>query len=104
MRVIIQSPRVLAREPLLDFVRQKVGKLSEVSDLLLEARVLLKVNRSDVRENKICEIRGIIYGNDLFAEKQASTFEEATLKAIDAVKRQITDLKDKQITARPEGI
>jgi putative sigma-54 modulation protein len=100
MRVIIQTPGVSAREPLLDFVKQKVGKLSDVSELLPEARVLLKTNKSDTRENKICEIRGFIYGSDVFSEKQAASFEEAVLKAVDAIKRQITDLKEKQI-ARP---
>lgn len=103
MRVIIQSPGVLAREPLLDFVKQKVGKLSDVSELLLEAHVLLKTNKSETRENKVCEIRGLIYGNDVFSERQASSFEEAVLKAVDAIKRQITDLKDKQI-ARPGAV
>lgn len=103
MRVIIQSPGVLAREPLLDFVKQKVGKLSDVSELLLEARVLLKTSKSETRENKVCEIRGFIYGNDVFSEKQASSFEEAVLKAVDAIKRQINDLKDKQI-ARPGSV
>jgi putative sigma-54 modulation protein len=96
MRIFIQSPHVLAREQLLNFVKEKVGKLHDISDRLQEAKVLLKLNKSDVRENKICEIRGVISGNDLFAERQAATFEEATLMAVDAIRRQVTDWKDKQ--------
>lgn len=93
MKVLIQTPKVEAGKSLLDFVREKVGKLSDFSERLLEARVILKFSKSDIRENKICEIRGVISGNDLFVVKQASTFKEASMKAVDAMKRQITDLK-----------
>lgn len=96
MRIIIQSPRVLARETLLDFVREKVGKLEDISDRLQEARVTLKLNKSDIRENKVCEIRGVVSGTDLFAGRQAATFEEAALRAVDAIKRQMIDWKMKQ--------
>jgi putative sigma-54 modulation protein len=93
MKVLIQTPNVAAGKSLLDFVREKVEKLGDFSARLLEARVILKLSKSDIRENKICEIRGIISGNDLFVEKKATTFKEASMKAVDAMKRQITDLK-----------
>lgn len=95
MKIVIQTPNVAAGDNLLAFVREKVSKLEGISDRLLETRVFLKVNKSDIRENKVCEIRGVIPGNDLFAERQAASFEEATLKAVEALKRQITDWKKK---------
>jgi len=95
MKITIQTPQVTARESLLDFVRQKVEKLAVFTDRLAEARVTLKLNKSDIRENKICEITGLIPGNDLFASKQAGSFEEATMDAVDAIKRQISDWKGK---------
>ncbi len=95
MKIIIQTPNIAAGENLLAFVREKVGKLEGISDRLQEARVFLKVNKSDIRENKVCEIRGVIPGNDLFVERQATSFEEATLKAVEALRRQMTDWKNR---------
>lgn len=107
MKVIIQSPDVKAQESLLEFVNKKMEKLDRLSDRLQEARVVLKTDKSDTRENKICEIRMIIPGNDLFTEKQAATFEEAVTKASEALKNQISEWKSKTrpfaaSNARPE--
>lgn len=95
MKVIVETPQVKAREELIDFVQEKVGKLEGFSDRLLEARVVLRVDQTSDRVNKVCQIRGVIPGNDLFAEKQAQSFEEAVLLAVDALKRQLVDWKEK---------
>ncbi len=65
------------------------------SDRIIESRVLLKLDKSDTKENKISEIKLIIPGNDLFASKQAKSFEEATTKAVEALRRQIEEWKTK---------
>jgi putative sigma-54 modulation protein len=100
MKIIVKSPHAKAGEPLLKFVHEKVGQLAQVSDRILEVRVTLKLGEGDIRENKICEIRGVISGNDLFAENEAGTFREATLKSLDAIKRQLLDLKGQQSHSR----
>jgi putative sigma-54 modulation protein len=93
MKIIIQTPDFKAQPELTDFVNEKVEKLSQFSDRIIESRVLLKVDKSDNKENKISEIRVVIPGNDLFATKQAKSFEEATAKAVDALKKQIEEWK-----------
>lgn len=93
MKIIIQSPDVKAREKLLEFVNDKVEKLANLTDRLQEARVCLKTDNSDTKNNKICEIAVAIPGNDIFTAKNAKTFEEAVTRACDAAKRQITDWK-----------
>ncbi len=95
MKIIIETPQVKARESLLSYIRDKVSKLESFSDRLVEARVTLRVDQTSDRENKVCGIRAGIPGNDLYAEKQAATFEEATLKTLDAIKRQLVDWKEK---------
>ena len=67
MKIDIQTPGIKARQELLDLITEKVSKLEHLSDRILEARVLLKTEKSDIRDNKICEIRLVIPGNDLFA-------------------------------------
>lgn len=96
MKIIIQTPDFKAQPELTDFVNEKVEKLSLFSDRIIESRVLLKVDKSENKENKVSEIRVVIPGNDLFASKQAKSFEEATAKAVDALKKQIEDWKRDQ--------
>jgi ribosomal subunit interface protein len=97
MKVIIQSPDIKAQESLLRFVNKKMEKLGRLSDRLQDARVVLKTDKSDSRENKVCEIRLVIPGNDLFTVKQAATFEEAVTKAYEAIKNQLAEWKSKHI-------
>ena len=42
------------------------------------------------------DIRLVVRGNDLFASKQADTFEEAVMLTIDALKTQISRNKEKK--------
>ncbi len=93
MKVIIQTPGFKADEKLLDFITRKLEKLEQLNDGILEGDVCLKLDKSDTRENKICEIKLAVPGKDLFAAKQSQSFEEATTKAITALKRQVKGLK-----------
>ena len=89
MKITIQSPDFKADQKLLDHVTEKVDKLGRFSDRIHDASVTLKLDKSDTRENKICEIRLGIRGNDLFSVKQCKTFEEAASRASDALRSQI---------------
>ena len=94
MKTIIQSPDFTANKTLLDFVQINVGKLKSFSDQISECRVLLKLDKSDEKENKICEIRLYVPGDNFFASKSSHSFEDATVKTVDAVKHQLTRWKD----------
>ena len=50
MKITIQTPGFKARRELLDLINEKVGKLSHLSDRILEARVLIKADKSDTLE------------------------------------------------------
>jgi putative sigma-54 modulation protein len=93
MKINIQSPDFKADQKLIDFVIEKIEKLGKFSDQIHEANVTLKLDKSDSRENKICEIKLAIPGNDLFASKQCKTFEEAASKSSDALRSQIDSWK-----------
>lgn len=95
MKVIIQTPEFKAKQELLDLVEEKVSKLERFNERIIDARVTLKLDKSDTRENKICEIKIAIPGNDLYVSKQAETFEEAIAFATDAIKRQVVEAKEK---------
>jgi putative sigma-54 modulation protein len=93
MRITIQSPDFKADQKLLDLVTEKMEKLSKFSERIHEANVTLKLDRSETKENKVCEIKLGIPGNDLFAVKQCKTFEEAAAKTTEALRSQIQSWK-----------
>lgn len=95
MKINIQSPSFHANDKLIDFAEDKVGKLSHYSERIMDAQVLLRVDKSDIRSNKLCEIKLSIPGNDLFASRQCHSFEEAILTAVEALKQQLITWKEK---------
>lgn len=95
MNIQIHSLRFDADKKLLDFVTQKVTKLSTLSDDIVNAEVFLKLDNDEERENKVTEIKVEYPGGPLFARKQSKTFEEATDMVVAALKRQIVKQKSK---------
>jgi putative sigma-54 modulation protein len=95
MKVSISSLHFKADVKLEEFIKEKVSKFPTLFDGVLGCDVVLKLDTSSNNENKIAEIRVIIPGNDLFAKKQAKTFEEAVDNSVDALKRQVKRRKEK---------
>jgi len=95
MKVTVQSVHFNADQKLLDFIESKLEKLATHYDKIIESEVTLRLENASNNENKITEIRLHVPGNDLFAKRQCSSFEEATDLAVDALKNQITKHKEK---------
>jgi putative sigma-54 modulation protein len=93
MNIKIQSPHFKMTTDLTDFANEHVNKLGHFSDTIIEADVCLKLDKSDTAENKVCEIKLVVRGNDLFAKKQCHTFEEAITQTTAALKEQIRKQK-----------
>jgi putative sigma-54 modulation protein len=96
MNVQIHSVRFDADKKLIDFVHQKLDKLNQYGEEIVNAEVYLRLDKDQTRENKISEIKLDLSGGPLFARKQSKTFEEATDDAVDALKKQITRHKQKK--------
>ncbi|MCA1756671.1 MAG: ribosome-associated translation inhibitor RaiA [Bacteroidales bacterium] len=95
MNIQIHSVKFDADKKLVDFVTQKVNKLTQFSDDIVSAEVFLRLENDQEKENKISEIKLEYPGGPLFAKKQSKTFEESTDQVIDALKKQITKQKSK---------
>jgi ribosomal subunit interface protein len=95
MNIKISTPHFVADQKLLEFVDKKVKKMEQFYEGILGVEVVLKVEKAQESDNKVAEIKLEIRGNDLFAKKQATTFEEAVDLSIDALKKQITKYKEK---------
>ena len=95
MKVLLNAVKFSPDEKLKVFVEEKVGKVERLLPDALQAEVNLKVEKPETNNNKIAEIRIVVRGNDLFVSKQADSFEEAVMLAIDALKTQIDKFKEK---------
>jgi len=95
MNITIHSVHFKADKKLEDFVIDKVAKLENYFEGVISTEVTLRLDKNIETGNKVAEIRLNIPGNDVFAKKQAITFEQATDTAVEAVRKQITKHKEK---------
>ncbi len=95
MTVKIQSVHFDADKKLLEFIQERVDKLTTYYDEIITSDVVLRIDNTSDSENKIAEIKLHIPGNDLFAKKQCKSFEEAIDSSIDALKSQVQKHKEK---------
>ncbi len=95
MEVTISSIHFKADVKLENFIREKTAKLAKLFDGVIGCDVVLRLDAASNNENKTAEIRVMIPGNDLFAKKQARTFEEAVDNSVDALRRQVKRHKEK---------
>ncbi len=97
MDVRIKAIHFTLSSELEDFVQKKLSKIERFCDSIEAADVVLSMEvKNDKEAVKVASLRLLVSGPDFFAEKTASSFEEAVDLAIDALKRQI----EKQKTSR----
>jgi putative sigma-54 modulation protein len=82
-----------AKQELTNFINEKVGKLSQFYDKIISSEVCLCAEKLDTKENKLCDIRLIIPGKDLFVCARCKTFEEAIVQSVDGLVKQMEKKK-----------
>jgi ribosomal subunit interface protein len=82
MKINLKSLKFRSGKQLKEFVNEKVSKLARFDDKIISADVTLTMDSANVPENKICEIKLVVPGNDDFVRKSAITFEEAIQDAV----------------------
>ncbi|MBR9832617.1 ribosome hibernation-promoting factor, HPF/YfiA family [Acidiluteibacter ferrifornacis] len=95
VKLNVRSVHFDADQKLIDFIQEKINKLSQYFDKIIDADVYLKLENVSNLENKTVEIRVNIPGNDLFAKKTSKSFEESTDEVTEALRRQIKRHKEK---------
>lgn len=95
MNIKINAVKFKADPKLEQFVNEKVGKLERNFDSITVCDVTLKVDKPESENNKIVELQLALPGQTLFNSKQADSFEEATLQAVDAMKTQLNKYKER---------
>ena len=95
MNIKINSVHFKADGKLESFIKEKVQKMQSIYEGIIGSEVILKLENTESRDNKMVEIRLVVRGYDLFAKKQAKSFEEATDQAMEALKKQLIKHKEK---------
>ena len=86
MKINLQTLKFDAKQSLIDYVNDKVGKLSRFDDKIISADVTLSID-GDSLNNKFCDIRLVVPGYDDFVKKNAATFEEAILNCVEVLQK-----------------
>jgi putative sigma-54 modulation protein len=94
MNTTIQTPDFKADKTLLNFILDHTQKIELLNARIVECRVCLRLDKSDERKNKICEVKVFLPGYSFFVCKQCHSFEEAMAKAMLAIKHHISRWKE----------
>lgn len=95
MKMKLQCVNFDATEQLKAFVEKRVGKLDRFYSEIIDANVVLTVEKPEQAANKRARITLAIKGPDLFSEKTADTFEEAVVQVCEALEAQLEKHKAK---------
>ncbi len=98
MKINISSQHVNPEASLQEFITKKLSKLTHFDENLSEVEVVLDLEKGRVPnfDSKVIKVKVFGRNGDYFAEKKASSFEEATLQVIDALKKQILRAKERR--------
>jgi putative sigma-54 modulation protein len=95
MNLNIQSIHFDADQKLLKFITERLEKLNHFHDGIIESNVFLRLDKSSTTDNKVAEIKLHVSGQDLFAKRQSTSFEEAVDTSLEALTRQLKKHKEK---------
>lgn len=95
MKLQTHSVHFDADQKLIDFIQKKTNKLETFYDRIIDGEVFLKLEPGEANDNKAVEIKLNIPGNQLFAKEKEDSFEAATDKAVNALKKQLLKHKEK---------
>ena len=94
MKITLQSLHFNANDKLKAFAEEKVNKLSRYDASIISAEITLTEDGNKF-DNKSCDIRLVVPGNDHLVKKSAPSFEEAIADSVDTLQVILTAKKEK---------
>jgi ribosome-associated translation inhibitor RaiA len=91
MCIEIHAPHSDVDESILMPVKEKVLSFSHIMKDIVKAHIFLREDAPQDKENKICEIKLILYGDVLFVHRRADSFEVAAWQALADLEKQVTE-------------
>lgn len=94
MEIRIQSVHMPTPKGLEEFIQKKLDRVTRFDENISDAEVIVKEVKGEDNRTKSVSIRLNRPGADYFADKLATSFEEAVDNCIDALKKQIEKAKE----------
>ena len=96
MKIFVQSVNFNIDKDLKVYIEEKLNTLNKFYDRVIDAEVFLKVQQTSDKENKTVEVKLKVPGDSIIVKKVSKTFEEGVSLSIEALKRSLRKLKEKQ--------
>ena len=97
MNIEVHAIHFKPNSGLVEMVKEKVSKLSEVHHLTLRGDVYLHIDNNHVKENKVVELKLKFPGSAIVIKKEAVEFETALNLAVKSAARWLEKAKEKQV-------
>jgi len=98
MNTQIQAIHFKADKKLIEFIEKKLSKLETFHDGIIDAQVFLKLENTNVKENKTVEIKVNVRQTSFIQTETSISYEAATDLVVDSLKTQIKRHKGKVVT------
>lgn len=95
MKVNVHAVNFNVDRKLVGFVQARMDKLDKYYDKVVYSDVFFKVDNTNMKTNKIAEIKINVPGNEFIVKKQCKSFEEAVELAADSMQRLLLKKKQK---------
>ncbi len=90
MDIEFQTTYGKVSEELVKKIRNEIIKLSHLNKDISRAEVVLKEEETIIpAENKVCEIRLTVYGDDLLSHSRTGNFEKSAKEAIKELQKMV---------------
>ena len=97
MTIEFHTPNCKVSEKLINNTRNKMLKLSHINKEVSRAEIILKEDETFIpAENKVCEIRLTVYGNDLLARARTDDFETSAKEVVRKLNKMVKQQVKKQ--------
>lgn len=96
MQVNMNAIHFKADPKLLTFIRERLAKLEQYSDRIIDAQVFLKLENHGQIKDKVAEIKLNVPGERLFSKGMDRSFEAAADRAVEALRRSLKKYKERK--------
>lgn len=105
MRVDIQARQFTASEQLVGLIQQKIAKLEQFFDKIIDAEVFLSLDgKSATIKDKMVRLKINIPGGQLIITESSKKFEIAIDTAVNAAQRKLKQYKQKKRHPKGRGM
>lgn len=94
MKISVQSMGLTPHAPLEDHIENKLNKLDNYYDKIVDVKVFLKVENKSDKENKTVELVLAVPGEDIVVKKTTSSFEQSLDLCTEVAKKLLIKKKE----------